>query len=283
MLIQQTITRNELFLIREMLPQWQRYADGFVFMLDRCTDGTLEYLEENKKKYNILSILQSGVDEDDITTQIESNIRQRLYDEAFKYSRKIICLDTDEYLDGTLTKSQLEEILENNKDTLIHLQWIQYTDTHQIRVDGPWGFNLKDRIASYSSRCAFKTMQMHSEHLPVPIKQGSIQVPALFIAHLQWLDKKTVAVKQYFWKVTDYVVNKKFNIETIAASAYDASVNNFEWKYAEFPISLKISSKVYEKHDIIDSYKYKFIQESIKKYNIPNLNDWGMSIHNDKI
>ena len=279
MLIQQTITRNELFLIREMLPQWQRYADGFVFMLDRCTDGTLEYLEENKKKYNILSILQSGVDEDDITTQIESNIRQRLYDEAFKYSRKIICLDTDEYLDGTLTKGQLEEILENNKDTLIHLQWIQYTDTHQIRVDGPWGYNLKDRIASYAVRGEFKTAQMHSEHLPVPSKQGSINIPYLFIAHLQWLDKPTVAVKQYFWKITDYIVNKKFGVQTTSASAYDASVNNFNWEYKEIEFPLKIDHRIYETNDIMSSYKYKFIQDNISKHNIPNLNDWGMNIH----
>ncbi len=31
MIVQITMTRNELFLIKEMLPQWQKYADGFVF------------------------------------------------------------------------------------------------------------------------------------------------------------------------------------------------------------------------------------------------------------
>ena len=279
MIVQITLTRNELFLIKEMIQQWQKYADAFVFMVDRSDDGTEEWLLENKEKYNILSIISSEIDNENGSTQIESNIRQRLYDEAFKHSGKIICLDTDEYLDGTLTKGQLEEILENNKDTLIHLQWIQYTDTNQIRVDGPWGYNFKDRIASYSSRCVFKTMQMHCEHLPVPIKQGSIQVPVLFIAHLQWLDKPTVAVKQYFWKITDYIVNKKFGVQTTSASAYDASVNNFNWEYKEIEFPLKIDHRIYETNDIMSSYKYKFIQDNISKHNIPNLNDWGMNIH----
>ena len=52
MIVQITLTRNELFLIKEMMPLWQKYADGFVFMVDRSTDGTYEYLMENKEKFN---------------------------------------------------------------------------------------------------------------------------------------------------------------------------------------------------------------------------------------
>jgi hypothetical protein len=277
MIVQITITRNELYLIKEMMPNWLKYADGFIFMLDRCDDGTLEYLNENKEKFNILNIIYSNFN--DIELSHESSTRQRLYDEALKYTGNIICLDTDEYLDGYLTKNQLEQILEQNKDTLFHLPWIQYTDTNQIRVDGPWKYNLKDRLASYSKRALFKDMQMHSEHLPVPDKQAVINVPHLFIAHLQWLDKPTVAVKQYYWKVCDYITRNIHNANTIPVEAYDASVNNFNWTYSDFGIPLKINPEIYKNQNIKDSYKYKFIQENIKKYNIPNLNDWGMGIH----
>ncbi len=40
MITQITMARNELTLIRELLPIWSQYTDGFVFMLDSCTDGT---------------------------------------------------------------------------------------------------------------------------------------------------------------------------------------------------------------------------------------------------
>lgn len=260
-----------------MLPIWQKYADGFVFMDDESDDGTYEYLTENKEKYNILAVLKSNKTED--VLEIESEVRQRLFDEALKHSSHIICLDSDEYLDGNITKNQLEEVLVNNKNTLFHLQWIQYTDTNQIRTDGPWKFNLKDRLGSYYERCVFKTAQMHSEHLPVPKNQMVIQVPHLFIAHLQWLDKETVAIKQYFWKVCDFITRNKFGGHTVSPTAYDASVNNFAWTYEHFDFSLKVNPKIYSSLTKENNYKYKFIQENIKKHNIPNLNDWGMGIH----
>jgi len=233
MIVQITLIKNELFLLKEMIPHWQKYADAFVFMDDNSTDGTYEYLNENK----------------------------------------------DEYLDGTMSKEELEAVLNNNKDTLFHTQWIQYTGKNQIRVDGPWGYNLKDRIGSYQDKTQFKSAQMHSEHLPVPSKQAIIPAPSIFIAHLQWLDKKTVAIKQYFWKITDYVNKIKFNANTIPASAYDASVNNFNWQYADIAFSLKIDPTIYSKQDMANNYKYQFIKEKVKEYNIPNLNDWGMEIH----
>lgn len=277
MIIQITRTRNELFLLKEMLPIWQKYADGFVFLDDRSTDGTGEYLAANKDKFNILSVLQNNLKDSELS--IESNERQMLFDEAFKYSGNIICLDTDEYLDGTMSKQELETVLNSNKDTLFHAQWIQYTDKNQIRVDGPWGYNLKDRIGSYEAKASFKPAQMHSEHLPVPAKQGVIPAPSIFIAHLQWLDKKAVAIKQYFWKITDYVNRVKFNASTIPASAYDASVNNFNWQYANITFPLQIDPQIYNKQDVNNNYKYQFIKKMVKEYNIPNLNDWGMGIH----
>lgn len=277
MIVQVTLTKNELFLIKEMIPLWKKYADAFVFMDDNSDDGTYEYLIENKEKFNILSVMKTGKKDNELC--MESNIRQRLFDEAFKYSGNIVCLDTDEYFDGLMTKEQLENILNQNKNTLFHAQWIQYTGKNQIRVDGPWGMNYKDRIASYDHCARFKSAQMHSEHLPRPGKEMMIQYPHLFIAHLQWLDKVAVAIKQYYWKVTDYVNRVKFNASTIPASAYDQSVNNFDWKYSEIEFPLKISEDIYKSQKIEDNYKYKFIKENIKQYNIPNLNDWNMGIH----
>ena len=67
MIVQTTITRNELFLLKEMLPLWQNYADAFVFMVDDSTDGTYEYLMDNRKQFNILSVIPSNIDRDDIT------------------------------------------------------------------------------------------------------------------------------------------------------------------------------------------------------------------------
>lgn len=277
MIIQITLIKNELFLLKEMIPHWQRYADGFVFMDDDSTDGTYEFLLENKEKYNIVNVLRTNKNQNELS--VESNIRQRLFDEAFKHSGHIICLDADEYLDGNLNKDQLDSILEQNKDTLIHAQWIQYTDKNKIRIDGPWRHNLKDRIGSYKNKISFKSAQMHSEHLPVPKNQAVIQAPNLFIAHLQWLDKKAVAIKQYYWKITDYVNRIKFNASTIPASAYDASVNNFNWEYAEISFPLKVDPLIYSRQNISDNYKYQYIKQMIKEYNIPNLNDWGMGIH----
>ena len=49
MIVQITITRNELFLLKEMLPIWKKYSDGFVFYVDNSTDGTYDILILNKK------------------------------------------------------------------------------------------------------------------------------------------------------------------------------------------------------------------------------------------
>jgi hypothetical protein len=276
-IVQMTMTRDELFILKEMLPIWKRYADGFVFLVDSCTDGTYEFLMENRKTYNILSVLRREDKTDELW--VESNERQMLYDEAFKFSNNIVCLDTDEYLDGTMTKDHLEEVLNGNPNTLIYLQWIQYTGSNTIRVDGKWENHLVDRVCSYSQRCLFKPKQMHAEHIPFPAKAASISSPHLFVSHLQWLDKRTVAVKQYYWKVVDHVNRMKYGADTIDCKEYDASVSNFVWKEISFPFPLRTHRNVYSNHNIENSYKYKFIKEMIKKHNIPYLNDWGMGIH----
>lgn len=279
MIVQITQTRNELFLIKELMPIWQQYADAFVFMDDCSTDGTGEWLEEHKEEFNIVSILKTNNPGE--ATYKESTIRQRLFDEAFKHSGNIICLDSDEYLDGHISKDQLETALNNNKDTLLYCPWIQYTGRNRVRVDGPWRNNLKDRVASYSVRPEFNKAEMHAEHLPNPGKQAVINAPDLFIAHLQWLDKPTVAVKQYFWKIADYVNHLTYGHEVTPTSAYDESVANFDWEYIDFGFDLKVDPEIFSKENIEESYKYKFIRENVEKYNIPNLNDWKMNIHGD--
>lgn len=285
MIVQITRTRNELFLLEKMLPIWKKYADGFVFLIDNSdqeeSDNTYLFLKENKEKYNILNILKTNRKEENL--QVESVERQKLFDEAFKYSKKIICLDTDEYLDGHITKEKLNYLLDNNKDTLFYLRWIQYVDRHKIRTDGPWKCVWSaDRIASYENHYKYVDRVMHTTHLPIPPKIMRLEISDIFVAHLQWLDKKSVALKQYFWKITDYVNKLKFNADIIQPKAYDESVGNFNWNCEFFQFPLKVNSSIYsEDRDITKDYKWKFIQENIKKYNIPNLNDWGMGIHGD--
>lgn len=275
MIIQIVLVRNELTLIKELLPIWKKYADGFVFMLDTNTDTTEEYLNEVKETYNILSIIKNQQLDGELT--IETNIRQKLFDEGLKYSHKIICLDADEYLDGSLTKQELEEILDQNKDTVFHLNWIQYTSSNTIRVDGPWRNNIKDRIGSYTGNPQFEKKQMHSTHLPIPKNQ--VGLDQLFVAHLQWLDKNHVAIKQYFWKVTDYINNKKYGVDIAGTSAYDQSVNNFNWEEEYFDFELKIREDIFEDISNIQNYRIEWIKENITKYSVPNLGDWGYNIH----
>ena len=281
MIVQMTVSRNDLFLIKELLPIWKNYADGFVFVDDRSTDGTYDYLMDNKENYNILDVIRidEGIDGDDLW--MESNLRQPLFDKALEYSGNIICLDTDEYLDGLITKEQLESLLEQNRDVLINLPWIQYTDKNKIRVDGPWnvGVNYKDRLGSYAKRALYREAQTHGEHLPNPGSMGRLDVPLIFVSHLQWMDKRTVAIKQYFYKILDYVHNLKHNVDIVPSSAYDESVRNFEWDYAEFDFPLKVRSDLFDENVVNDKNRMLFIKDSIEKYNIPNLNDWGMGIH----
>ena len=278
MIVQITMARNELTLIKELLPVWSQYADGFIFMLDSCTDGTQDYLDQVKNQYNILEILT--VDQNiDKELWIETDVRGRLFNSARKYSEHIICLDADEYLDGVMTKQQLEEILKQNPDTVFHLQWIQYTSTNTIRIDGPWKNNIKDRIGSYTKDIEFKKAQTHSTHLPLTDKQSILDPSQLFVAHLQWLDKNYVAIKQYFWKVTDYINNKKYGVDVAGSSAYDQSVNNFIWEEEYFDFELKIREDIFEDQPNSENYRVQWIKENTLKYDVPNLGDWGYNIH----
>jgi hypothetical protein len=280
MIVQITRTKNEAFLIKEMLPLWSKYADGFVFYDDGSTDDTVSFLKENKDKYNILEIIEGDKDEDYIKKlKMETDERQPLYNAAYKYSNKIICCDSDEYLDGSLTKEDLENLLDSKPDTIFNLQWVQYTSKNTTRVDGPWGNNFKVRVGSYSTQGDFGTAQMHSLHLPPAGKSEAIHPSQLFIAHLQWLSKRWVGVKQYFWKINDYVNKTIHKAEVIDATAYDASVNNFNWQYSQYPIELKVDEKIYDKQDMKTNYKLEYIKKYTRELNIPNLGDWGMGIH----
>jgi hypothetical protein len=277
-IVQIVRTRDELYLIKEMLPIWQRYADAFIFMDDCSVDGTYEFLTENAAQYNILKVIRiDRVDGEELP--IESNYRQQLFDEAFKYSGKIICLDCDEYLDGTMTKQQLKNLLDENPDTLFYSFWVQYTGKNEARVDGKWASHPVDRVGSYTERALFKYKQMHAEHLPMPSKHISVNFPHLFVAHLQWLDKKYVATKQYYYKIEDYVNRLKFNADVVPTVEYDKSVNWDAWKCVTLQFPLKIRANIYADQDITKTHKYKFMKEQIKKHSIPNLNDWGMGIH----
>lgn len=272
------MTRNECFLLKEQLPIWSKYADGFVFFNDDSTDDTLEFLEQNKEKYNILSIITR---KDDITgtLKMESTLRQELFDEAYKYSNKIICMDSDEYLESDLTKEELEQILDQEQDCKFYLEWVQYTSKDTIRVDGGWKQNYTDRIAKYKERAIYPVRQMHSLHLPPAIESKAFSRDVMYIAHLQWLDKRRVGVKQYFWKVTDYVNKLLHDADVVGAEAYDNSVNNFQWTYDRAPRELRIREDIFSIQDMKQNDRLIFIKKYTQMYNIPNLGDWGMGIH----
>lgn len=278
MIVQITMVRNERFLLEQMLPVWSKYADGFVFMVDTSTDGTYEYLQSVKETYNILNILQYNEVADEL--RIETNNRQLLFNAAKSYTNKIICLDADEYLDGSMTKEELSTLLENSPNTVFHLRWVQYTSKSTIRIDGPWLSNYKDRVGCYNDDCSFKFAQMHSTHLPIPVNQKAIDPNTLFVAHLQWVNKNYVAIKQYYWKVVDYVNNKNHEIEVAGTDAYDQSVNDFNWQEEYFDYPVKIDISVFDNCLNIDNYRIKYIVEQSKLHNIPNLGDWGYNIVN---
>jgi predicted double-glycine peptidase len=279
MIIQMTRTRNEAFLIKELLPVWQKYADGFVFISNGSTDDTVEYLNRRdiKEQYNILEVLETNKNVD--MQEYETNGRQKLFDAARKYSSKIICMDTDEYLDGRITKPQLESALENHPDTAFLCQWMQYTGKDKRRVDSFWRSVFHDRIGNFKEGATFGKAFSHSGHIPAVTKSIRVDPEHLFISHLQWLDKKWVGIKQYYWKVWDYVNNKEHGINIINVTDYDVSVNNFNWEYEQINTPLKIREDIYKIQDVKDNYKLHYIVEQTKKHNIPNLGDWGMGIY----
>jgi hypothetical protein len=278
MIVQITITKNECFLLKEMLPIWSKYADGFLFYNDDSTDDTLEFLEQNKEKYNILSIINRREDNSK-HLKMESNMRQQLYDEALKYTDKIICMDSDEYLESDLTKENLENILDQATDCTFYLQWVQYASKDTVRVDGSWKWTPTDRIGKYNQRALYPTSQSHSLHLPQTTNAQIFPPDVMYIAHLQWLDKRWVGVKQYYWKVWDYINRLIHNVKTIGSEGYDHSVNNFEWEYAYAPKELRVREDIYKVQDMKKNDKLLLIQEYTQKYDIPNLGDWGMGIY----
>jgi hypothetical protein len=278
MIVQITLIKNEFHLLKKLLPIWKEYADGFIFLSDTSTDESVEYLNQVKDQFNILEIIEISEAKDKL--KVETDMRQLLFDTALKYSNKIICLDADEYLDGEMSKKELETLLTQSPDTVFHLQWVQYTSCNTIRTDGPWKNNFKDRIGCYSKPTQFQYAQMHSTHLPIPENQLALDPTKLFIAHMQWIDKTFVAIKQYFWKVMDYVNSKIYNIETAGVQAYDSSINNFEWEEEYTFNPLKINPTIFKETSVYNNYRLKYIKEQTKLHNIPNLGDWGYDILN---
>lgn len=276
MLIQISMIRNDLLLIKKMLPIWKEYADAFVFYVDNSGDDLIKYLNSVKIEYNILELIINNRDENDLT--FETDARQKLFDVGRKYSKHIICLDADEYLCGELNKQDLLKLLDGNPNTVFYLRWRQYTSVNTIRVDGPWAENFKDRIGTYDESSVFDKVQMHSTHLPILKNKKVISDSDLHIAHLQWMNKLYVSIKQYFWKVCDYITENIHGIPTAGILAYDESVNNFDWQEEYVDELCKVPSWVFEDLAVNDNYRLNFIREMSIKYNIPNLGMWGYDI-----
>jgi len=279
MIVQITMVRNERFLLEKLLPIWREYVDGFVFLVDTSNDGTEEFLREVATQYNILDIMTLEASDD--TLWVVSDERQRLFDRAKQFSNKIVCLDADEYFDGSMTKDELEAMLDAHQDALFNLRWVQYTSVNTIRVDGPWADNTKGRIGVFNQDqdYQFKYEQMHATHLPFPQNQYLIPEEKLFIAHLQWLDKNIVGIKQYCYKVQDYTSHAKFGAKIVPKEAYDTSINDFNWEEEYYKYPLKVREDVYEYMTTGDYYKTDMIKRYTKELDIPNLGDWGLNLH----
>lgn len=271
------MVRNEKFLLEKLLPVWKKYVDGFVFLVDTSDDGTYDFLVENSKEHNILEIIVQERDEN--TLWAVSEVRQTMYDAAKKYTNKIVCLDADEYFDGTMTKEELNNLLDSCQNTLFNLRWVQYTSANTIRVDGPWKNNYKGRVGIFNNDYSFTYHTMHATHLPIPEKQFMISEDKLFIAHLQWLDKNIVGIKQYWYKIEDYVSKKRFGADIVDKEAYDASVNSFEWEEEYYDYSLRVNEDIYEQVNNSQHYRLDIIKQKTKDFDIPNLGDWGLNIH----
>ena len=280
MLIQITMVKNERFLIEQNLPVWKKYADGFVFFDDCSDDGLYDFLIANKEKYNILEVIRGSDRLASNKLSIERDCRQPLYDAAMKYSNKILILDADEYFDGSMTKQELETLMEQYPNTTFQFRWLQYTSENTIRVDGPWKENYKIKAGHYTTPQQLSNAYLHIVQIPQTEKQLHVNSDLLFVSHLQWLSKTHAAIKQYYWKTYDYVLNKKFGIETTPPSAYDASVANFEWEEEYFDYPLKVNADIFAHQNPMASYKWKYIVDKTKQYNIPNLGDWGLNITN---
>jgi len=280
MIIQITMTRNECFLLKELLPLWQKYADGFIFYNHFSTDDTVEFLNANKEKYNILEIIDPPSDLESPYAIMETNKRQKLFDEALKYTDKIICLDSDEYLDGKMSKQDLISTLNEQPNTVFYSQWVQYAGKNTLRTDGDWSKSFNDRVGNYQKRFEFPVRSRHSLHLPPALNYSRFNPEDLFIAHLQWIDKRWVGIKQYFYKVTDYVMHKEYGFtDIVGKEAYDNSVKDFAWLYSPAPVELKVSEDIYKTQDIKNNFKLKEIIKLTQQHDIPNLGDWGMGIY----
>ena len=277
MIVQITMVRNEKFLLEKLLPVWTKYADGFVFLVDTSNDGTEEFLREAAKQYNILDVIVQEAN--DSTLWVASEVRQKMFDTAKQYTDKIVCLDADEYFDGSMTKEELENVLDSHQDALFNLRWVQYTSANTIRVDGPWKNNTKGRIGVFNKDYTFRYDTMHATHLPLPQNQYMFPEESLFIAHLQWLDKNIVGIKQYCYKVQDYASHVKFGANVVEKEAYDASINDFNWEEEYYDYPLKIQEDVYEHITNGDYYRTDIIKQYTKELDIPNLGDWGLNIH----
>jgi hypothetical protein len=282
MIVQVTHARDEIILLKQLLPIWSKYVDGFVFFLDETTDGSLEYLNSVKEKFNILDIVDHKRDNSDFI-KLETDERQYSFDIAKKYTNLIICLDADEYLDGNWSKKELNSFLENNLNCSFWLEWIQYTDKNKIRVDGKWKEHYVDRMGNYSqsNSLRFERRSMHSSHLPQCIRKIFVNKNDLFVSHLQWLDKYSVGIKQYYWKTVEKVNEIKFDEYVCESKDYDDSVNNFVWTEIDAPKALQVDSDIFKPIKNSTNYRLKFILDMTELYSIENLGDWNLSFLTD--
>ena len=75
-----------------------------------------------------------------------------------------------------------------------------------------------------------------------------------------------MAIKQYYWKVFDYVNKERFKIGVVGNTAYDNSVNNFNWIETNFDYKVKIDISIFDEMCDTNNYRLEYIKNKTKAW-----------------
>ena len=265
MILQLTKLIHSKYFIEQLIPLWKEYADGFIFYDELLNDELYNYLVQNKEKFNILDIIRPSTSQKTIL----DNIDHILFKSGLKYTNNILVLDSNEYIDGNISKDELNEIFKKNNNSKIYIKSLQYTSCNTIRTNIPWRDTFKIKAIIFNEESSINIIDNFDKAIIDPEK--------LFIVNLACLDKHRAAIDTYYKKIQNWLLNKNGQ-NTVPLSDYDTVMSNFIWEeeYVLYPLKLKSDFEIYD--NILLTQKQSFILDNIIKYNIPNLNNWEIDI-----
>ena len=144
--------KNGLPFIKESLPRLRELCDDVVVVDTGSTDGTVDYLKDNGYKYKIY-------------TESENEVDQRNY--VLDFAREegadwVMTLDCDEVMDETMTKEDLEYLI-NPPDPTVFGYVFRFANFWRgrelVRIDGPWGYMKNTRLFKL-----LPSLKLYSEH-----------------------------------------------------------------------------------------------------------------------